>query len=45
MKIVLCIAGGLLTLIGIFAILAVRVGAKAEKNMNRIFEEHQAKNN
>lgn len=45
MKILLCIIGGFLILIGIFAILAIRVGAKAEKNMKRIFENHQAKNN
>ena len=45
MKILLCILAGVLTFIGIFAILAIRVGAKAEKNMKRIFEEHQAKNN
>lgn len=45
MKILLCIVGGIFLLIGVFAILAIRVGAKAESGMKKIFENHQAKNN
>jgi hypothetical protein len=45
MKILLYIVGFALLFIGIFAIIAIRVGAKAEKTMKRIFEDHEAKNN
>ena len=45
MKLILIIGGGILIFIGVFAIIAIRVGAKAEKGMRDIFENHQAKNN
>ena len=39
MKTLLTIAGGIALVIGIFAILAVRVGAKAENGMKRIIDK------
>ncbi len=45
MKILLYICGALLIGIGIFAILAVRAGAEAEKTMKDIFDDETAKRN
>lgn len=39
METVLKILGGIAIFIGIFAIIAVRVGAKAERAMRRIFDK------
>lgn len=41
MKILLYIGGALLIGIGIFAVLAVRAGAKAEKTMKDIFDNEE----